>query len=67
MTSAESHPFSNDPLKSLVAASAVVVFALNIPIAEAIWISPSCMFLLPMPTLVRDRQSINRMVPADNA
>ena len=32
--------------------------------APAISIRPLCMFLLPMPALVSDRQSIRRTVPA---
>ena len=41
--------------------------AVRVPIALAISSKPFCMFLLPMPALVSDRQSISRIWPADSA
>ncbi|MNC75174.1 hypothetical protein D3C75_1266630 [compost metagenome] len=50
MTSAVSHPFSRDPLKSAPALVASVPFPLKVSMAEAISMMPFCMFLLPIPT-----------------
>ena len=67
MISADNHPFSSDPLKSFCTSAAFVPVLLNPPIASVNSISPICMFLLPIPTLCKDLQSISRIVPADNA
>ena len=64
MTSADSHPFSREPLKSVWTLVALMPALSRVPMAPAISIRPLCMFLLPMLAFVRDRQSIRRMVPA---
>ena len=67
MTSAESHPFSSDPLKSFWIASAVVPDADTVPMASATRSRPSRMLAPPMLAFWMDFQSMRRIVPVARA